>query len=96
MPADTPIGIIVCLAATVLGFSLVWYIWWLAIISFAVIPIVFIVRSFNLNTEKIIPAAEVEKEHKAWLDEVAQAKPVTRTDETHSANRGLAVVEVTA
>jgi len=49
-----------------------------------------------LDTEKIIPAAEVEKEHKAWLDEVAKVTPVTREDETHDINRGLAVVEVPA
>lgn len=96
MPTDTPIGIIICLAATILGFSLVWYIWWLAAVSFLAIPLAFIIKSFNLNTEKVITAAEIEKEHTAWLDQVNQVEPITREQETTSINHGLAVVEITS
>ena len=93
MPADTPLGIIICTACITLGLGLIWYIWWLAILSFALMPIVFILRTFNLDTERVIPAAQVEKEHKAWLAEVASATAVTRDQETSSANVGLAVLE---
>ena len=96
MPASTPIGMIICIAAIALGFSLVWYIWWLAAVSFALIPIAFIIRSFNLDTEIIIPAAEVRKDHREWLAQVAETQTVTRDQETSSLNRGLAAVEIPA
>jgi cytochrome o ubiquinol oxidase subunit 1 len=54
-----------------------------------VVPTALIYYSFLLDTTKIIPAKQVEREYKAWLAEVANATPVTREDETKSVNTGL-------
>ena len=84
---------IVFMAFTALSFGLVWHIWWLAIVSAALVPTAFIMRSFMPHQEKIIPAAQVEREHKAWLALIADSTPITRDQETSMLNRGLAAVE---
>lgn len=94
MPANTALGMILCFAFTILSFALVWHIWWLALVSFLAVPTALIYYSFLLDTTKIIPAKQVEREHKAWLAEVANATPVTREDETKSVNTGLAALEL--
>ena len=38
----------------------------------------------------MIPAEEVEREHTRWLRLIAEARPVSRLDETESINRGRA------
>ena len=93
MPDNTPIGVFLCIGTTVLGLALVFYIWWLAIASFVAMTLVFIVRSFRVSSSHVIPAAEIAAAHRHWLDQVRAAAPVTRLEETHSANRGLAVLE---
>ena len=93
MPKNTSVGMIFCIAGIALSMGMVWYIWWLAIISVAVIPITLIIRSFYLDTERVIPAAQIEKEHRHWLAEVQSAQAVTRDLEISSMNRGLAALE---
>ena len=93
LPKNTSIGMIFCIAATTLSLGMVWYIWWLALISVAVIPLALIVRSFYLDTEQVIPAAEIEKEHRRWLAEVNSVKAVTRDLEHSPVNKGLAKLE---
>lgn len=94
IPANTGLGMTLCIAFLFLSFALVWHIWWLALVSFLVIPSALIYRSFLLDTSKIIPAEQVESEHKAWLAEVANATPITRNHETESINTGLAALEL--
>jgi cytochrome o ubiquinol oxidase subunit 1 len=77
----------------VLGLALVFYIWWLAILSAGIIVIGFIVRSFRLSNTHVIPAHEIAAEHRAWLAQVNAAVPVTRDLETRSANLGRAQLE---
>lgn len=93
VPNNTSLGMIICVAATLLGLSLVFYIWWLAILSAVCIPFAFIARTFVLSTTHIIPAAEIAAEHQAWLDRVREANPVDRLEETKTENRGVAVLE---
>ncbi len=85
--------IVLCVARFLLGLALVFYIWWLAILSIASILIVFVARTFNLSTTHTIPAAEIAAEHRAWLARVRNAVPISRLEETHSENRGLAILE---
>jgi cytochrome o ubiquinol oxidase subunit I len=59
MPRNTGIGVIIAGLCTVLGFAMVWYIWWLAALSFVVIIAVSIVHTFNYNRDYVIPASEV-------------------------------------
>jgi len=42
------------------------------------------------DTQRIIPATEVERTERAWLDAVSQTDPISRDIETTPANRGLA------
>lgn len=96
MPNNTSLGMIVCVAATLLGLALVFYIWWLVILSLGVIVVAFIGRTFRLSNTHVIPAEEVAAEHRAWLAKVKAAAPVTREIETTSANHGRAKVETAA
>lgn len=90
MPKATAHGVIICAATTAMGFALVWYIWWLAALSFAVIPVALIARAFVRDTEQVIPAAEIAHAHDAWLNAVWSTRGVTRDEEDSPANRGLA------
>lgn len=94
MPNNTSLGIVICVASTLLGLALVFYIWWLAILTAGVIVAAFIARTFVLSTTHVIPAEEIAAEHRAWLGQVRAAGPITREAETRSANHGLASLEL--
>ena len=59
MPRNTGAGVIIAAFATVCGFALVWYIWWLAALSFAGVVIASILHTFNYARDHHIPAEEV-------------------------------------
>ncbi|SEQ90870.1 cytochrome o ubiquinol oxidase subunit 1 [Nitrosomonas sp. Nm51] len=94
MPKNTALGMIICAAATLLGMALVWYIWWLAMLSVLTIVVAFVARTFMLDTTYTIPADEISREHRAWLARVRAASPITRDRETDDVNQGLAVLEL--
>lgn len=93
MPRNTSLGVVMMLASTALGFALVWYIWWLAALAAIAIPVALIARSFDLDTHRTIPAAEIARENRAWLDAVAKTKAITRGDEDTARNTGRAAPE---
>ena len=78
---------------TLLGFGLVWHIWWLALAALIAVPMTFLWYVFRPIGARIIPADEVEREHKAWLAAVGEARPITRDAETTPVNNGLAALE---
>ncbi len=59
MPKNTGAGVIVSAISVVLGFALVWHIWWLAALSMLAIIAVSIAHTFNYNREYYIPASDV-------------------------------------
>ncbi|KIX16971.1 cytochrome o ubiquinol oxidase subunit I [Paracoccus sp. 228] len=61
MPRNTGTGVILASAATVCGFALVWYIWWLAAASFIGMIAVAIAHTFNYDRDFHIPAEEVAR-----------------------------------
>lgn len=61
MPKNTASGIYISIFAFLAGFAFVWEIVWLAIVSVIAIIILVIIRTFDENTEYVLPAAEVEK-----------------------------------
>ncbi|MBK4775796.1 cytochrome o ubiquinol oxidase subunit I [Candidatus Pantoea edessiphila] len=66
MPKNSSAAIVICAFGTALGFALVWYIWWLAIISFFSMIITLIVKSFDYNTNYYVSVdkiKEIEKQH---------------------------------
>ena len=70
MPKNTGAGIVLAGLSTLLGFALIWYIWWLAALSFAAILVVSIAHTFNYARDFYIPAervAEIENERTRLL-----------------------------
>ncbi|MFG1428856.1 cytochrome o ubiquinol oxidase subunit I [Roseixanthobacter glucoisosaccharinicivorans] len=56
MPKNTGTGVILAALATAFGFGMIWYIWWLAALSFVAIIIVTIAHTFDYNRMFHIPA----------------------------------------
>ena len=56
-----------------LGFAMVWYIWWLAIFSAAGIILTLILRGSDDDTHYVVPAAEVERIENRRYRELAAA-----------------------
>jgi len=59
MPANTGTGVILAGLSVACGFALIWYIWWLAALSFAGLLIVAIGHSFNYKRDFVVPAATI-------------------------------------
>jgi cytochrome o ubiquinol oxidase subunit 1 len=93
MPRNSAIGPVIGFGGAVIGFGLVWQIWWLVAVAFLGVVGAVVARSFVRETEEIIPAAQVAREHRAWLARVAETQPVTRADEFTPRNLGRAEPE---
>ena len=61
MPRNTGVGVVMGGLATLLGFGLIWHIWWLAILGLAGMIGAFIARSYDRDVDYYVPGAEVEK-----------------------------------
>jgi cytochrome o ubiquinol oxidase subunit 1 len=61
MPSNTAAGPLMGAFSIMLGFALVWHIWWLAGLGTAGIFISFMCRVFNDNTDHHVPAEEVRQ-----------------------------------
>ena len=61
MPRNTGSGVILAGLALVLGFGMVWYMWWLAALSFAGLLAVALGHTFNFKRDYFIPADEVTR-----------------------------------
>jgi cytochrome o ubiquinol oxidase subunit 1 len=59
MPSNTWAGIVLAGLSTVFGLAMVWYIWWLAALSFVAVIGVAIFHTFNYNRDFHIPVEEV-------------------------------------
>jgi cytochrome o ubiquinol oxidase subunit 1 len=59
MPSSTGAGIILSGFATVMGFALIWYIWWLAAASFIALLVGAIYHTFNYKRDFHIPVDDV-------------------------------------
>lgn len=94
MPRNTSFGFILCVFAGVLGFALTFYIWWLAALSFLSVVVAMIVKSFDMDTERTIPADEAEAAHRRWLDAVHATPQVRRDLEQTPENLGHAAREL--
>ncbi|GAN53523.1 ubiquinol oxidase polypeptide I [Tanticharoenia sakaeratensis NBRC 103193] len=92
LPKNAAIGPVICVAGGAAGFALTWHIWWLAIVGVATMFAALIVRSFNRDTERVIPAAEVRETEEAWLRLAHSLPPRDRNAELSIENEGLATV----
>ncbi|MFW2068116.1 cytochrome o ubiquinol oxidase subunit I, partial [Acinetobacter johnsonii] len=61
MPTNRAAGIVIAMFITVMGFGLIWHIWWVVVVMFIAAIISFIASSFTKNVDYYGPAAEVER-----------------------------------
>jgi len=61
MPRKTGAGLIISAFALVLGFAMVWYIWWLAALAFAGLLVASIGHTFNYRRDYFVPSDEIAR-----------------------------------
>lgn len=69
MPRNSPTGFVCAFFATVMGFALIWHIWWMVFAGFVGAVATFVVFAWRDHDEYIIPAAEVARIDRANLAE---------------------------
>jgi cytochrome o ubiquinol oxidase subunit 1 len=74
MPKNSAIPIVLGALNLVLGFAMVWRIWWLAGASLLALMIAVATRAFIKDTGYVIPAAEVEAMENVFLQDEAEAE----------------------
>ena len=74
IPKNSPAGVMMGGLAFVLGFAMVWWIWWLAILCGLAMWATMIWRSSDDETDFVLTAAEVERLEKARYRELEAAK----------------------
>lgn len=73
MPRNTGAGVIIAGLATICGFALIWYIWWLAALSFVGVVATAIAHSFNYDRDFHIAADDVVREEEARSRQLGRA-----------------------
>jgi cytochrome o ubiquinol oxidase subunit 1 len=74
MPSNTGAGVILAGLAMVCGLAMIWYVWWLAALSFVGLLAVAIGHTFNYKRDFYIPASEVEQFENARTAALAEAR----------------------
>ncbi|SHL00265.1 cytochrome bb3 quinol oxidase subunit 1 apoprotein [Bradyrhizobium lablabi] len=69
MPRNSPTGFVCAFFATVMGFALIWHIWWMVTVGAIGAFATFVVFAWRDHDEYIIPAAEVARIDRANLAE---------------------------
>ncbi len=69
MPRNSPTGFVCAFFATVMGFALIWHIWWMVAAGFIGAVATFVVFAWRDHDEYITPAAEVARIDRANLAE---------------------------
>jgi cytochrome o ubiquinol oxidase subunit I len=69
MPRNSPTGFICAFFATVMGFALIWHIWWMVIAGFVGAFATFVVFAWRDHDEYQIPAEEVARIDRANIAE---------------------------
>ncbi|MEN5052107.1 cytochrome o ubiquinol oxidase subunit I [Brevundimonas naejangsanensis] len=73
MPANTGAGFILSALSLIVGFALIWYIWWLAAAGFAALIGYAILHTFNYKRDYYIPAETVQATEDARTQALAAA-----------------------
>jgi cytochrome o ubiquinol oxidase subunit 1 len=73
MPSNTGAGVILAGLATVMGFALIWYMWWLAALSFFALIAYAIFHTFDYKRDYYIPAETVQATEDAHTKALAAA-----------------------
>jgi cytochrome o ubiquinol oxidase subunit 1 len=92
VPRGSATSVVIGLAAAVAAFGLIWEIWGLTIVALQIVVAAVVARSFGRDQHRTISAAEVAREHEAWLACVRATPAIPRQLETAAVNRGLAEI----
>ena len=85
MPKNTWAGIAIAILSGVMGFAMVWHIWWLAIVSTLAMVCSFIVYNFQKNKDYYVEVDEIQAIENAYynqLDSDGSTPPVLNPDRT--------------
>ena len=67
MPGNSPAGFVTAFFAVVMGFALIWHIWWMAIVGALAAAVTVLVAGWSDEREHEIPAAEIARMERARL-----------------------------
>jgi cytochrome o ubiquinol oxidase subunit 1 len=70
MPKNTGTGVVVSAFITLLGFALIWHIWWLAIGGIATGILVAIIHSFNEDRDYYVPSDVVAQTERSYFKQI--------------------------
>lgn len=73
MPKNTGAGVIIGAFSLVMGFALIWHIWWLAIVGLVGIIATYIRHTFNDDVDYYVPVAVVEQTEEQHYQALQQA-----------------------
>ncbi len=73
MPKNTGIGLIVSVFALIMGFALVWDIWWLAAVGFVGAIVTYIKHTFNDDVDYYVPAEQVTEIENQHFEQLSKA-----------------------
>ena len=74
MPKNTGAGVIISVFSLIMGFALIWYIWWLAIVGFVGVIATWITYSFNKDVDYYVPVDVVKKTEDEHFAKMNQAE----------------------
>jgi cytochrome o ubiquinol oxidase subunit I len=67
MPRNSPIGFVIAFFAVVIGFALIWHIWWAVILGLLAAAVAVLTFGWSEDREREIPAAELAQLEQARL-----------------------------
>ena len=67
VPKNNPTGVMSAFFATMLGFALIWRIWWLAVLGLLGVIAVLLIQAWRTEGEEVVPVAEVEAFERAHV-----------------------------
>jgi cytochrome o ubiquinol oxidase subunit 1 len=73
VPKNTPLGVFVAFFAVILGFSLIWHIWWLAVLGLLGEIAVCLRHAWRTDLEDHIPVATIAQHERTHQAQVAGA-----------------------
>jgi cytochrome o ubiquinol oxidase subunit 1 len=73
MPRNSPTGFVCAFFATVMGFALIWHIWWMVLLGGIGAFATFVVFAWRDHDEYVIPAADVARIDRAYRETRATA-----------------------
>ncbi len=80
-PLNTPAGFLIGVCALVFGFSMIWSIWWLAILGFVGVIVTIVARTFNDRIYRVVTAGELERDDREAAARASSARAAAAAKE---------------